>query len=115
MGAKKHVDILAKSSSGDSYTVRFYIEEDGISAFCSCPAGEHRKLCKHVIRMINGDDSILYDSSQKKILDEICSHLQKTTIPSLLSELSESEILLDKARKNVEKMKKALEKAVLKK
>lgn len=115
MGIKKHIELLARSSSDAPYTVRFYIEENGISAFCSCPAGDHRKLCKHVIRMINSDDSILYDSNQKSILDEICLHLQKTTIPSLLSELNESEVLLDKAKKNVEKMKKALEKAVLKK
>ena len=115
MSTEHYLEILSKSSSGKPYTVRFYIEENGISAFCSCPAGGHRKLCKHVIRMMNGDDSILYDSSQKTILDEVCSHLQRTAIPSLLSELSESEILLNKAQKSVRKMKKALEKAVLKK
>jgi uncharacterized Zn finger protein len=115
MDIENYIEILSKSSSGNPYTVRFYIDENTISAFCSCPAGDHRKLCKHVIRMINGDDSILYDSSQKTILDEICSHLQGTTIPSLLSELSESEILLEKAQKNVKKVKKALEKVVLKK
>jgi len=115
MKTKSHIEILSKSSSGNPYTVRFYIDENSISAFCSCPAGDHRKLCKHVMRMINGDDSILYDSSQKAILNEICSHLKTTTIPSLFSELSESEILLKKAQKNVRKAKKAFEKAVLKK
>ena len=95
--------------------VRFYIDGDVISAFCSCPAGEHRKLCKHVMQIINGDDSILYDRNQKAIFDQICSHLQETTIPSLLSELSKSEILLRKAQKNVRKAKKALEKVVLRK
>ena len=109
------VEILSKSSSDAPYKVRFYIEGASISAFCSCPAGEHRKLCKHVIRLLNGDDSILYDSSEKTILDEIHSHLQGTTIPSLLSELSESEMLLIEAQKNIKKAKKKLEKAILKK
>lgn len=115
MNTEHYIEILSKSSSGNPYTVRFYIEENGISAFCSCPAGENRKLCKHVIRIMNGDDSVLYDSTQKTILGEICSHLQRTTIPSFLSELSESEVLLEKVQKNVRKAKKALEKAVLKK
>jgi len=65
------------------------------------------------MRMIDGDDSILYDSNQKMILDEILSHLQKTTISSLLTELNESEILLKKAQKNAKKAKKNLEKIIL--
>ena len=113
METKSPIEILSKSSSGNPYTVRFYIDENTISAFCSCPAGEHRKLCKHVMRMINGDNSILYDSNQKMILDEILSHLQKTTIPSLLSELNESEILLKKAQKNAKKARKNIEKVIL--
>lgn len=112
---KKRVEILSRSSTGDPYTVKFYIDGNTISSFCTCPAGEYRKLCKHVMRMISGDNSILYDSNQKVILDEISSLLEKTTIPSLLSELNESEILLRKAQRNAKRAKKALEKAVLRK
>ena len=115
METQSPIEILSISPSGDPYTVKFYIEENTISAFCSCPAGDHRKLCKHVMRMINGDVSTLYDISQKAILNEICSHLQKTTIPSLLSELSESETLLKKAQRNVRNAKENLEKIILKK
>lgn len=115
MDIENYIEILSKSSSGNPYTVRFYIEENEISAFCSCPAGQNRKLCKHVMRIINGDDSILYDSNQKKVFIKIGYHLQKTTIPFLLSELNESEILLENAQKNAKKAKKAFEKVVLKK
>ncbi len=110
-----YIEILAKSSSGNPYTVRFYLEENEISAFCSCPAGDNRKLCKHLKRIIAGDDSILFDSNQKNIFLKINSHLERTSIPILLSELNESEILLENAQKNVKKAKKALEKAVLRK
>lgn len=65
------VKILSKSSSGNPYTVTFYLEADTISAFCSCPAGEHRKLCKHVLQLIDGNDSMLYDSSHKPTLAKI--------------------------------------------
>ena len=113
MEIKSPIEILSKSSSGNPYLVRFYIEENTISAFCSCPAGEHRKLCKHIMQMISGDDSILYDSNQKIILDEVLSHLQKTTISVLLSELNESEAFLKKAQMNAKKAKKNLEKVIL--
>jgi len=115
MNPENYVEILAKSSSGNPYTVRFYLEENEISAYCSCPAGDNRKLCKHVIRIINGDDSILYDSNQKKVFMKIGSHLKRTTIPFLLSEFNETEIILENAQKNAKKAKKALEKVVLKK
>ncbi len=112
---ENRIEILAKSSSGGSYTVRFYLEENEISAFCSCPAGDNRKLCKHVMRLITGDDSILYDSNQKKILIKSCSHLQSTVVPLLLSELNKSEIMLENAKKNAKKAKKNFETVVLKK
>ena len=64
---------------------------------------------------LDGDAKIEYffNKNQKMILDEIHSHLQKTTIPSLLSELNDSEILLKKAQKNAKKAKKNIEKTIL--
>ena len=115
MKTKKHIEILSKSSSGNPYTVKFYKDKNKLYAFCSCPAGQNRKLCKHVIQMINGEDSILYDSNQKTFLDELYLYLQGTPIPSLVSELREYEILLRKTQDNIRKIKKALEKVVLEK
>lgn len=107
------VKILSKSSSGNPYTVTFFLEENTISAFCSCPAGEHRKLCKHVLQMLDSNDSILYDSSQKPILARISSHLQSTSIPPLLSGLCDKETLLKKMQDEVKKAKKSIEKILL--
>ena len=113
MGTENHIEIFVKSSSGDPYTVKFYFDENKISAFCSCPAGIYHMLCKHVMRLISDDDSILYDKSQKVFMKQISSYMQKTNIPSLLCELNESEMLLDKARQEVKKAKKNIEKAIL--
>lgn len=109
------VEILAKGSSGNAYTVRFYLEENEIAAFCTCPAGDNRKLCKHIMQIINGDDSILCDNRQKEAFVTIGHHLRSTTVSFLLSELNESEISLKNAEKNAKRAKKALEKAVLRK
>ena len=115
MGMKK-LEILAKSSSSETpYTVECYLEENKISVFCSCPAGDNRKLCKHVKRIIAGDGSILYDENQKNELEAIRNHLSKTAIPLLLSELEKSESLLEEAKRDVEKAKKNLGNAILNK
>ena len=115
MDMENYTEILSKSSSGNPYTVRFYLREDSISAFCSCPAGDNRKLCKHVIRIMNGDDSILFDPTQKHLLARIVSHLENTDIPFLVSQLIKSQILLENAEKNVKKTRKTLEKVILQK
>jgi uncharacterized Zn finger protein len=114
MGVKKHIEILAKSSSSDTpYTVKCYLEKNKISVFCSCPAGDNRKLCKHVRQIITGDDSILYDRNQKNELEAIRNHLTETAIPLLLSELEKYEYLLEEAKRNVEKAKKNLKNVIL--
>ena len=113
MNSENCVEIVAKGSSGNPYVVKFYLEENEIAAFCSCPAGGNRRLCKHVIRIMSGDNSILYDGSQKKAFVTIGHHLQKTTLPSLLSELNEAEIIRQDAERIVKRAKKAIEKAVL--
>lgn len=115
MDTESNIEILAKSSSGNPYKVLFTIEENSISAFCSCPAGIHRKLCKHITRIMNGEDSILFDSNQKQELAKIVSLLRNTKIPSLISDLRESEIFLENAQKVVKKAKKIIEKEILKK
>ncbi len=109
MGVKENIEILAKSSSSDTpYTVKCYFEENKISVFCSCPAGDNRKLCKHVKQVLSGDASILYDKNQKNDLEKIGNHLQKTSIPLLLLEINKFENILEETKRNMEKAKKSL-------
>jgi uncharacterized Zn finger protein len=115
MGVEKHIEILAKSSSGEPYTVEIYLEENKISAFCSCPAGDNRMLCKHVRKIVAGDDSILYDKNQKNELEAIRNHLSKTEIPLFSSELEKFDSLLEETKRKVERAKKNLENAILNK
>jgi uncharacterized Zn finger protein len=115
MSTKENIMLFAKSSSGAPYTVTFDLEENTILAFCSCPAGDNRMLCKHIIKMISGDKSILYDDTQKHLLNQILSHLDNTPIPLLLSELDVSEKMLAKVQKDTKKAKKNLEKAIFQK
>jgi len=114
MSTQKYIEILAKSSSSDTpYTARCYLEENKISIFCSCPAGDNRMLCKHVRKIIAGDASILYDRNQKNELEKISNHLQETQIPFLLLEINKSEDILEEAKRSLKKAKKNLEDLIL--
>ena len=115
MDSRNDIEILVKSSSGDPYTVSFYIHKNDISASCSCPAGIYRKLCKHILHIISNDESILYDRNQIELMEQIGFHLQKTTIPLLLSELENSEALLKKVQKRYKEAKINLEKEIFQK
>ena len=115
MDPTNDIEILVKSSSGDPYTVSFYIDKNDISASCSCPAGIYRMLCKHIIHIISDDDTILYDTKQKNLMRQIYIHLQKTNIPLLFSKWKESEELLKRAQQNAKKSKRNLEKAIIQK
>jgi uncharacterized Zn finger protein len=116
MGLTNNLEILAKSSSSDiPYTIRCYFEEHKVSIFCSCPAGDNQKLCKHVRQVLLGNESILYDKNQNDKLKEISKNLQKTQIPLLVSEIDTSEELLEKTKRNIEKAKKSLENIIFNK
>jgi uncharacterized Zn finger protein len=114
MGIKKHIELLAKSSSSDTpYTVRCYLEENKISVFCSCPSGDNRKLCKHVKKIVAGDESILYDKNQKSELQVIVEHLKGTEISVLVSELNKQESIKEEAERKADKLKKKLKPLIL--
>jgi uncharacterized Zn finger protein len=113
MGIKK-LEILAKSSSSETpYTVECYLDENKISVFCSCPAGDNRLLCKHVKKIVAGDESILYDKNQKSELQMIVDNLKGTEISVLVSELDRQESIMEEAKRNAEKLKKKLKPLVL--
>jgi uncharacterized Zn finger protein len=113
MGMKK-LEILAKSSSSETpYTVECYLDENKISVFCSCPAGDNRLLCKHVKKIVAGDESILYDKNQKSELQMIIDHLKGTEISVLVSELNRQESIMEEAKRNSEKLKKKLKPLIL--
>lgn len=59
-----NISLKANSSSGSFYNVEFREAEEGLSIHCDCPAGEWGKFCKHKWQLLNGDEDMLFDSSQ---------------------------------------------------
>lgn len=77
------ISILVKSSSNPNlpYSVHFSYDNDLIRVHCTCPAGNHKRLCKHITKIIDNDNSILYNNSDKEILSQVQEVLNVTSLP----------------------------------
>ena len=58
--------LKAKSSNGESFYIISCLSNDNglITIHCNCQAGILGKHCKHKRRLLCGDESVLFDSSQ---------------------------------------------------
>jgi hypothetical protein len=107
----KEILIRAKSSSSDYYTVICKIQ-DVITIYCDCKAGSFGKLCKHKMGLLSGDRSFLYDTSQEPLLDELERHVKSSEFNNLEKELSQALESSEIAKKNIEHVKRKIEKAL---
>ena len=107
------IKILAKSSNRrEPYEVYFYFKSGELSGFCNCPAGIYYKFCKHKIALLTGDESALYDLSERDNLLIVQDWVAKTTYLELLNDYNETKKLLDKTKNKMDKLKKKLEDAM---
>jgi hypothetical protein len=84
--------VMARSSSQpEPYSVTFSTDDKLLAIRCACPAGELSQLCKHKLALLQGDESILFDSSQRDQLTTALGWVRSTSIPSLLDELKQAE------------------------
>jgi hypothetical protein len=80
------VTLLAKSSSGESYQVEFLVDGDSVRVFCHCQAGVLQQMCKHKLALLQGDASMLFDSTQVSVLSEIHAWSQFANLKARLIE-----------------------------
>ena len=112
--SEPRIDVLVKSSSrAEPYTISFYLIGKKIKAFCSCPAGDNRLLCKHVIKSISGEREILFDDSQLPLLHKISDHFGKSDYFALMSEWNELKSKLESIKRAEKLKKKELSMALL--
>jgi uncharacterized Zn finger protein len=100
--------LKAKSSSGQPYDVTIEFVGGALAAQCTCKAGVMRRLCKHRIALLQGDASMLYDSTQGGDLNEVMSWVQATAIPPLLARLSDVEKEIERAEKQAKELRKTI-------
>ena len=106
-------DFLVKSSDGDStYVVQFILDAEKISVFCTCSAGAFGRICKHKLSLLNGDKSLLVDSTGTETFSEVQDWIKRSAWPELLSLFNDGEISVKVAQAEFAKAKKKIEAAM---
>lgn len=104
------LELLAKSSSGESqYLVQFLLEDGRLSVFCNCSAGEFGKLCRHKLSFLAGEGGMLALGDQSAALAEIQGWVDQSDFRALLRELAMAEARLEAAHADVSAAKKSIE------
>lgn len=105
-------EFLTKSSGSSPYQVVFTHTNNKLGATCNCGAGIFGKLCKHKLALLQGDMSMLLDPASEVKLQELLAVVKQTTYPQLLADIRQAELAESEAKKNLDKRKKTLEKAM---
>ena len=108
-----NISLKAKSSSGSFYNVDFNKGDEGLTVHCECPAGEWGKFCKHKWQLLNGDEKMLFDSSQLSQLVTINNLAIERGLGDLYKEVEELEKQKKSLAKGQKKEKDSVKKLLL--
>ena len=84
------INFMVKGSAEDPYEVTFLKSDDNLLVFCTCPAGENRRHCKHRVAIMNGSSKNIVSDN----LDEVAtvqSWMTGTEVETALRELKNAE------------------------
>ena len=100
--------LLAKSSSGEPYSVEFMTDDGSLRVFCHCQAGVLQHMCKHKLAFIQGDMEMLFDSNQASLLTEIHSWPEFGNLKAHISEYEKKLQEIEAAQGLLAKKEKAI-------
>jgi hypothetical protein len=107
-----NVLLKANSSSGSFYNVEFREAEEGLSIHCDCPAGEWGKFCKHKWQLLNGDEDMLFDSSQLNQLAAIHKIALERGLSAFYKKIEELDMLKKSFIKEQKQEKNSVKKSL---
>jgi hypothetical protein len=109
----KEIRLKAKSSSGGFYDVSFRREGGLLFVSCTCKASIYGNLCKHKIRLLNGDDSILYERNDAPALREVHEWLSQSTYSKLLADYDFLKKQIEDEKVKERKLRNRIEKILM--
>ena len=107
----KTIKFKVQGSNPEPYTVTFVHNEDTLTAFCTCEAGENGIHCKHRLRILNGISENIVSENIKDI-EIILSWLPGTRLESAINSVKIAEINILKAKKSLSSAKHELSSAL---
>lgn len=103
------ITLQAKSSEGSFYDVMFSFEDKSLKVRCSCRAGIFGQLCKHKIKFISGDTSLLYDNNQFDEFNRLQELIKKSNLPKLTSQLDSIRLVIEQNKMEEKRIKNLIE------
>jgi uncharacterized Zn finger protein len=101
----KTLQFLVQGSAKDPYEVRFTLDGDNLSAFCTCPAGKGGQYCKHRFRILEGSTEGIVSGNTADVVT-VAGWLPGTDLAAAMALLAEAERRLERAKKAVTEAKK---------
>jgi len=101
-----------QGSADSPYDVTFVNRGNGnLSAYCTCPAGENGQYCKHRFAILNGEIKAIVSGNEHEV-SLVVSWLAGSDIESALKDVAAAELELERAKKEVSRVKKLLAEAM---
>ena len=101
-----------QGSADSPYDVTFVNRGKGnLSAYCTCPAGENGQYCKHRFAILNGEIKAIVSGNEHEV-SLVVSWLAGSDIESALKDVAAAEFELERAKKEVSRVKKLLAEAM---
>jgi uncharacterized Zn finger protein len=109
----KEICFAVQGSEEEPYEVTFIKRSDTkLSAYCTCPAGEHGQYCKHRFRILDGlTDGIVSNNLHE--VKEVNAWLPGTDVEIALIKMRELAAEAERIKKALQKAKKEMAKAFL--
>ena len=104
----QEITFLVQGSAPEPYEVSFVKRsEANLSAYCTCPAGENGKHCKHRSEILTGSvDGIVSDNLEE--VQTVCAWMVGTDVEAALMETLQLEKEGDRIKKALAAAKKKL-------
>ena len=97
----QEIAFLVQGSAAEPYEVRFVKRsETNLSAYCTCPAGENGKHCKHRSEILTGSTDGIVSGNQDDV-QTVCAWMVGTDVESALMEMLQLEKEADRIKKSL--------------
>jgi hypothetical protein len=104
------LEFFVQGSSLEPYNVRIRRVGERILATCTCKAGIMRQLCKHRIRILQGDSQGLVSGNLEQVLN-MPSFLEGTVVLNAIRQIARLEEEVEEAKRILARAKEALAKS----
>lgn len=98
---------VVSGSTGEVYKIAIRRSGSNLTCTCTCPAGQHRRHCKHRVHILKGDVSIV-DGGDTDKFDMIPEMVAGTDVEIALNEFWE----LDRQRAEIDRKLRSVKKAL---